>query len=262
MKWNDFQQNIVSSYQDLRKEFDFSDVTLVCEDEYQVEAHRIILTACSPFFKTIMKNNKHSHPMVYMRGLKAKDLVAILDYIYHGEANINKDDLDGFLALADELQLKGLVGCKNNTIELSEENDMEGIAEEPIKKELLEEDVEGETLTRSKSKQTKSVRKVMEYCKESKDITHELTVPDAEDFLGNTNMKDIKARTGLFMEKAIEGNYKWKCTVCGKMSKYRQDMSRHIETHIQGVSYPCKLCGAVKRTSMGLVKHVQQTHKN
>ena len=106
LKWNDFQQNIVSTYQDLRKESDFSDVTLVCEDEYQVEAHRIILTTCSSFFKTILKINKPSHPMVYMRGLKKKDLVAILDYIYHGEANIDKEDLDGFLAMANELQIK------------------------------------------------------------------------------------------------------------------------------------------------------------
>ena len=81
LKWNDFQQNVVTSYQDLHKESDFSDVTLVCEEDHQIEAHRIILTACSPFFKTVLKKNKHSHPMIYMRGLKAKDLVAIIDFI-------------------------------------------------------------------------------------------------------------------------------------------------------------------------------------
>ena len=48
--------------------------------------------------------------MIYMRGLKAKDLVAIVDFIYHGEANIYQEDLDGFLALAEDLQLKGLAG--------------------------------------------------------------------------------------------------------------------------------------------------------
>ena len=51
--------------------------------------------------------------MIYMRGLKAKDLVAIVDFIYHGEANIFQEDLDGFLALADELQMKGLAGSHN-----------------------------------------------------------------------------------------------------------------------------------------------------
>ena len=51
--------------------------------------------------------------MIYMRGLKAKDLVAIVDFIYHGEASIYQEDLDGFLALAEELQLKGLAGTHN-----------------------------------------------------------------------------------------------------------------------------------------------------
>ena len=108
LKWNDFQKNIVGSYHDLRKETDFCDVTLVCEEDKHIEAHRIILTACSPVFSSILKRNKHSHPLIYMRGVKAKDLVAIVDFIYYGEANMYEDELGGFLALAEELQLKGL----------------------------------------------------------------------------------------------------------------------------------------------------------
>lgn len=112
LKWNDFQKNITTSYKELRESADFSDVTLVCEEEHQVEAHRFILSASSPFFMNILKKNDHSHPLIYMRGLKAKDLTAIVDFIYHGEANILQDDLDDFLALAEELQLKGLAGDK------------------------------------------------------------------------------------------------------------------------------------------------------
>ena len=108
MKWNDFQQNIVSSYHDLRKDSDLCDVTLVSEDEKQIEDHRIVLGACSPFFSTVLRRNKHSHPLIYMRGIRAKDLEAIVDFIYYGEANIFQEDLDGFLILAEELQLKGL----------------------------------------------------------------------------------------------------------------------------------------------------------
>ena len=74
LKWKDFQQNIASSYRNLRKDNDFSDVTLVCEDNQPIEAHKIILAACSPFFNSILKNNMHSHPMIYMRGLKTNDL--------------------------------------------------------------------------------------------------------------------------------------------------------------------------------------------
>ena len=103
LKWNDFQQNIIGSFSELRMDTDFSDVTLVCEEDQSIEAHRIILTACSPFFSTVLKRNKHSHPMIYMRGWKAKDLAAIVDFIYLGEANVYQEDLDVFLALAEEL---------------------------------------------------------------------------------------------------------------------------------------------------------------
>ena len=105
LKWNDFQENIVNSFCGSREDLDFSDVTLVCEEDKQIEDHRVILSACSPFFSSVLKSNKHSHPMIYMRGLKFKNLVAIIDFIYLGEANIYQEDLDGFLALAEEIQL-------------------------------------------------------------------------------------------------------------------------------------------------------------
>ena len=63
LKRNDFQQNIASSYQELRGNQDFSDVTLVCEEDQLFEAHRIILSNSSQFFSSLLKKNKHSHIM-------------------------------------------------------------------------------------------------------------------------------------------------------------------------------------------------------
>ena len=120
LKWNEFEQNMVSSFRELRTDTEFSDVTLVCEEDQQVEAHKIILKSCSPFFSKVLAKNKHSHPMIYMRGLKASNLMAIVDFIYLGEANIFQEDLNGFLALAEELQLKGLTGSQSDKNETSE----------------------------------------------------------------------------------------------------------------------------------------------
>ena len=117
LKWHDFQQHMVISYTDFRKDSDFNDVTLVCEENQQIEAHRIILAACSPFFSTVLKRNKNSHPTICMRGVKANDLVAIVDFNYHGETDIYQKDLDGFLALAKEPQLKGLEGSQDTLLD-------------------------------------------------------------------------------------------------------------------------------------------------
>ena len=51
----------------------------------------------------------HPHPLVYMRGMQSENLLAIVDFLYRGEANVYQESLDGFLAVAEELQLAGLV---------------------------------------------------------------------------------------------------------------------------------------------------------
>ena len=110
LQWNDFKENITSSFGELRKDREFTDVTLACEDGQQIEAHKVVLASASPFFVEILKKMRHPHPLLYMRGLKSEDLVAIVDFLYHGEVNVFQENLDSFLALAEELRLKGLSG--------------------------------------------------------------------------------------------------------------------------------------------------------
>ena len=113
LQWNDFQENIKSAFGHLRGTTDFVDVTLACEDGQQMEAHKVILAASCPFFQRILKGNKHSHPLIYMRGVNSDDMTAIIDFLYYGEANVYQENLEGFLAIAEELQIKGLEGSKD-----------------------------------------------------------------------------------------------------------------------------------------------------
>ena len=110
LKWNDFQENVNTAFGSLREDNEFADVTLACEDGQQIEAHKVILAASSPFFRNLLKRNKHPHPLIYMRGVKSENLLAIVDFLYTGEANVFQESLDSFLAIAEELRLKGLMG--------------------------------------------------------------------------------------------------------------------------------------------------------
>ena len=69
LQWNDFQDNIKIAFGNLREDKDFADVTLACEDGQQVEAHKVILAASSPFFQKLLRRNKHPQPLIYMRGM-------------------------------------------------------------------------------------------------------------------------------------------------------------------------------------------------
>ena len=110
LKWNDFQENLNSAFGRFRSGEEFADVTLACEDGTQIETHKVVLASSSPFFMEILKKNKHPHPLIYMKGSKAEDLMAMIDFLYYGEANVNEENLNGFLGLAEELRLKGLTG--------------------------------------------------------------------------------------------------------------------------------------------------------
>ena len=119
LRWNDFETNISVAFRELREDKDFFDVTLACDDD-QIQAHKVILSACSPFFRKVLKRNPHERPLLYLKGVRYAEIVAVLNFMYHGEVNVAQEDLNTFLAVAEDLQVKGLT-----------QNDAEKIASSP-----------------------------------------------------------------------------------------------------------------------------------
>ena len=105
--WNDFENNFSSSLKDLREEKDFFDVTIACDDS-QMQAHKVILSACSTFFRNILRRNPHQHPLLYLKGVKYSELLSILNFMYMGEVNVAQEELNSFLSVAEDLKVKGL----------------------------------------------------------------------------------------------------------------------------------------------------------
>ena len=71
-------------------------------------AHKVVLSACSSFFRSVLRRNPHQHPLLYMKGVRYTDLQSVLNFMYHGEVNVAQEDLNGFLAVAEDLRVKGL----------------------------------------------------------------------------------------------------------------------------------------------------------
>lgn len=95
------------AFREIKEEKDLFDCTLSCGVR-QLKAHKLILSACSPFFRTILRQNQHQHPLLYLKGVEYSDLQAVLDFMYHGEVNVAQEELNSFLAVAEDLQVKGL----------------------------------------------------------------------------------------------------------------------------------------------------------
>merc|ERR1712129_12118 len=111
MKQNCFQLNwklhLVSNFSDLFIENKYSDVTLVSDDKTQFQAHKIVLSAFSPVLKNMLHNNPHPNPLIYLRGVKQKELQLILCFLYLGEVEVSKDSISDFMEVAKDFALDG-----------------------------------------------------------------------------------------------------------------------------------------------------------
>ncbi|XP_041778926.1 protein abrupt isoform X3 [Anopheles merus] len=107
LKWNDFQSSILSSFRHLRDEEDFVDVTIAC-DSRSFTAHKVVLSACSPYFRKLLKANPCEHPIVILRDVRSEDIENLLRFMYNGEVHIGQDQLSDFLKTAQLLQVRGL----------------------------------------------------------------------------------------------------------------------------------------------------------
>ena len=87
LRWNDFQTNMVASFKHLRDEKSFCDVTLACDGQ-SCKAHKMILSACSPYFKALLEENPAKHPIIILKDVPFQHLTAILEFMYAGEVNV------------------------------------------------------------------------------------------------------------------------------------------------------------------------------
>ena len=103
LKWKIFNTHISSSLSYVFTENSFTDVTLVSDDKIPFQAHKCVLSACSPVLKNLLLNNPHSHPLIYLRGVKQEELQSILQFMYLGEARFYKGNMDKGIDAAKEL---------------------------------------------------------------------------------------------------------------------------------------------------------------
>ena len=251
LQWNDFKENVYSAFGRLRNDKELTDVTLACEDGQQMEAHKVILAASSPFFEKILQRNKHPHPLLYLRGFKSEDLVAILDFLYFGEANVYQENLDSFLAIAEELKLKGLTGQTTNDLVQEEDKPLIAKPVSEMTKELF-------TYRNNVGKAALS------------NISRALAIPNPI----RSNLHALDEKVKSMMEKSNNMVQTGKrpdgkplltkafiCKVCGKEDSVTH-IKNHIEAnHLKGISVPCNYCDKAFCSRGALAKHKSRFHK-
>jgi len=241
LKWNDFHSNIGKSFKSLRYEDDLFDVTLVSDDDNHVSAHKLVLSACSEYFKTIFKKNKHAHPMFCLDGVSSQDLNNVLDYIYNGEIQIYQDNLDRFLNIAQRFKLEGLLGDPTPTEEEKYELPM---FDDDVKVNFRQPFEEDSITTTVTPKGTRTLK------------PFETSIISA-DF---NSLDELNQRIEEEIIREADGLFR--CAKCLRTSNRKYNLIEHIETHFEGLSFPCQLCGKDFRSRNNLRKHGITQHRN
>ena len=242
LKWNDFHSNASKSFGLLRNEKYLFDVTLVSDDNKQVSAHKLVLSACSEYFKNIFRNNsEHQHPLLCLYGITSNDLTNVLDYIYDGEVKILQEELDRFLVIAQKLKLEGLLGVDEKKDEKSYYKEGHIMKGEEDLKSYNTNVVEAENIVSSKP---------------SRQLVQKVPVQRLSDI----ELADVQQKVDQYIEKSSDGSFQ--CKMCGKnCGKVKTNMRNHIETHLEGLSFSCQICGKIFRSKNSINCHKYQIHK-
>ena len=123
----DFNNHSVETFQNLFECQNFTDVTLVCEDQRQIKSHKVILSAGSQFFNEILLRNPHPNPLIFLK-VKYNYLHSLVRFIYTGECEVEQHDIEAFLVTAKDLKIEGLA---SETETVPNQNNLEKEATDP-----------------------------------------------------------------------------------------------------------------------------------
>jgi len=241
LKWHKFEENLRAS---LSCDDKFVDVTLACEDDVQIKAHKIILASGSHFFQSILSKLNHPHPLIYMKGVNQNHLNHLVEFLYKGEVSINQDDLSEFLIVAEEFEVKGLINTEKRIEEIIETD------------HLIKTSTRDKKQTIKTEKPTHDEQEVVKSENELKLDDTDLNIKTSQNSLDQTNTTDktvdLERKLDSLIKK-VDGV--WSCSVCGKTNKKINKLKRHVEIHLEGVVHSCPDCGREFRTTNALQHH-------
>ena len=103
-----YSNHLTDTFKKLFSRQSYADVTLVSDDNQQVQAHKFILSACSPVLDAMLSANPHTNTLLYMRGIKLQELQAVVEFMYLGMTYVEQIRIVEFMTIAKELGIKEL----------------------------------------------------------------------------------------------------------------------------------------------------------
>ena len=222
--------------------------------ETEFSAHKLVLAACSEYLDTILKKDRgpSTSLVLCLENMNSKEVTNLLDYIYKGEVQLEENDLERFLTIANNFKLDGLTGF-NDTVNLQQNMEKENMKGEFMTFDNLKSWTEG--LNYFPSDDKKEINLPNQTVRRKSDIV----IPILESsFYGNMDELDEEIRGKTFKtEKGL-----FACKVCDRIFKSSSHVKEHVETHIGGITFLCPACNHSCRSRHAFRNHFRQNHRN
>ena len=243
LNWHTFSEHLQLMFKDLYEEEKHSDVTLVCDDQTQFKAHKIVLRACSPVFKKIIDNNPSQHPLIYLRGIQSYEMESILQFMYLGEGKFYYERMGEFLKVAKDLEVKEI----SKGVEMQNE-------EEDVTEETVVDDEEKETEEDDEPKQTSEnkIRQRQPRNQISSDAKSTECPECGKLFYQKKHM--------VRHYRSVHEGIKFPCNQCDYQFTDRGNLQKHIQSIHDGIKYLCNQCDYQATKKCSLKRHIKSIH--
>ena len=271
-----YANNLCSQLNQSFAQHNFTDVTLVSNDQQSFRAHKFVLGTASQVLKDLLTENPHPHPVIYLGNVKRLELEAILQYVYHGETEISASLIEKLFVIAQDLQIHQLIASlireKNGKEASKDTNGTQNRHEEAqgkIKVESNDEYLESSKANVNLLHKEKEIFHHTFRCKEC-DISfrgksglryHKRSKHDGiRFFCSYCNFKSTSPGTLKAHKTATHEGVRYACDICDYKASQQGHLKRHKESLHDGVRYNCGECKYSTGWRQKLTRHKQTKH--
>ena len=274
LQWNQFEKHVSNTFKKLRTEEYLYDVTLIGDDMVQINAHKLVMSASSEYFKNIFHQKKDIHPLICLAGLHSQQIRMILDFMYDGQVSLPHTEAEEFLEFAQKFKIEGLLApldredkeiiqnnelsTKNEVLEPPskdvdfEENQEEGMADQTVSdvsmlKNLLDVALEENV-------------QVDEYDSKTEISDREDSSDTLSELISKKHEKEIDQKLDV-ESKILETKDGFQCYFCQKILPQKWRIRRHLDTHTVQ-EFNCYQCKKPYKNLTSYQTHIYRSHKS
>ena len=275
LNWHKYSEHLREMLHGMMKSNELTDVTLVCDDKTQFKAHKIVLSACSSVFKSIINDVPQSSSIIYLRGIQHQEMNAILEFMYLGVATFYQERMNEFLNVAKDLEIKEI----SKNVEFNKENIKIDKPELPsiqstrvhahysINDRDMSDSSDGEIRMNESQFQKKSDGMFIcdqcesQFTEKIKLIQHIQSIHEGVRYA--CNQCDYQATRQYHLKTHIlsfhEG-VRYACNKCDFQATRQDGLKMHIKSIHEGVKYACNQCDHQAADPSNLRKHIKNKH--